>query len=495
MDNTRNSYGNILKAVGLFGGVKVFQILVSIIKNKIVAVLLGPSGMGIAGMFTSTTSMVSSFTGLGLHTSSVRDVSKAYSAGNKDEMNLTISVLRLLVIITGIFGALIIFLFAKYFSLAAFGTVEYTIWFRIVSIILFLDQISVGQVVLMQGTFHYKYIAKSSLIGSLLGLLLSTPLYYIWGINAIVPVIIASSFISLALSTFYARKIPYQRVKLSFRQFWAKGRVMIVLGIAIALSGLVNTGKTYLLRVAISHIGSLADVGLYTAGLAIANQYIDVIFTSMGSDYSPRLAAIANDRPQFIETINRQMKMLVTIVAPLIIIFVSFIKELTILLYSDKFLPIAGLLEWVMFGMFFRAISWSLSYSYVARGDAKIFFGNELATSIYSLALSIIGYILWGFDGMGIAFCITYVIYMFQLMYLSKKRFGYHLSKDTLKTIVIIISMSFVAILVMMSINNEWVRLPIGLFFTFIISFASYKSISKMIDVSVLWRKISNKFK
>lgn len=494
MDNTRNSYGNILKAVGLFGGVKVFQILVSIIKNKIVAVLLGPSGMGVAGMFTSTTSMVNAFTGLGLHTSSVRDISKAYSAGKKEDINLTVSVLRYLVVMTGILGALVVFLFAKYLSIAAFGTDEYTLWFRIVSLVLFLDQICVGQTALMQGTFHYKYMAKSSLIGSVLGLLLTAPLYYIWGLNAIIPVIIGTSVISLILSSYYAYKIPYSKLKLSIKQIFTKGRVMIILGIAIALSGLVNTGKMYLLRVAISHFGNLADVGLYTAGIAIANQYIDVILTSMGSDYSPRLAAIASDRSQFVETINKQIKLLVTIIAPLIILFVSFIKELTILLYSDKFLPIAGLLEWVMFGMFFRAISWSMSYSYVARGDTKAFLGNELFTALYSLAFSILGYIWFGFDGMGIAFCLTYVVYMVQLYFLSKKRFGYYVSNETLKGIIPILSLSFIAIILLIYIQHEWYRTLAGLMFTLIISVYSYKNLSKMIDTKAAWKRIKSKF-
>ena len=86
MAEDRNSYKNITKAIGLFGGVQVFNILAGIIKNKIVAVLLGPVGMGISGILISTTSMISSATGLGLHTSAVRDVAKAYSSKDEKEV-------------------------------------------------------------------------------------------------------------------------------------------------------------------------------------------------------------------------------------------------------------------------------------------------------------------------------------------------------------------------------------------------------------------------
>ena len=73
----RSSYRQIIKATSLFGGVQVFNILISIIRSKIVALLLGPSGMGIAGLFTSTTGLISAITGLGLGTSAVRNIAEA----------------------------------------------------------------------------------------------------------------------------------------------------------------------------------------------------------------------------------------------------------------------------------------------------------------------------------------------------------------------------------------------------------------------------------
>ena len=57
-ENNRNSYGSILKATGLFGGVKVFEILMSIVRTKFVALLLGPSGMGIYGLISSPINLI-----------------------------------------------------------------------------------------------------------------------------------------------------------------------------------------------------------------------------------------------------------------------------------------------------------------------------------------------------------------------------------------------------------------------------------------------------
>lgn len=128
---------------------------------------------------------------------------------------------------------------------------------------------------------------------------------------------------------------------------------MLLLGLALTSTGIMDNGKIYLLRLVIAHFGDLADVGLYTAGVAVANQYIGMVLMSMASDYSPRLAAVSDDNVTFIDAINKQMKLLVTLVTPLIIFFILFIKPITILLYSTKFIPITGMLEWMMLGMTF----------------------------------------------------------------------------------------------------------------------------------------------
>ena len=44
------SYGHVLKYTGVFGGVQGLNILLGLVRNKIVALLLGPSGMGLVSL-------------------------------------------------------------------------------------------------------------------------------------------------------------------------------------------------------------------------------------------------------------------------------------------------------------------------------------------------------------------------------------------------------------------------------------------------------------
>lgn len=432
----RNSYSSITKAIGLFGGVKVFQILVSLVKNKLIAILLGPTGMGISGMILSTTALISSLTNFGLQVSGVRDVSQAYSSNDTDSINNTVSVLRRLVLFTGILGTCITFFLAPILSQWAFNDASFTNAFRLVSIVLFLDQVCIGQTVLLQGTFNYKYMAKASFWGSIVGLVISIPIYYICHFDGIVPVIILTSVVNLMLSSYYSRKVSYERKTMSLSETIKKGRVMLALGLALASVGILDNSKIYLLRLIISRFGNIADVGLYTAGVAVVNQYIGLILMSIASDYSPRLASVSDDKIVFFDTINKQMKLMVTLVTPLIVVFILFIEPITVILYSDKFLPIVGMLEWMMLGMSFRSVAWCITFSYVAKGDARTLFYNEVCSTIYSFLLAFIGYVLYGFDGMGIGFCMMYIIYTVQHLIVSYKKYGYMLSLEVVKVIL-----------------------------------------------------------
>ena len=61
-----DSYLHILKYISLFGGVQVLNVLIGIVRNKFVAMLLGPQGVGLISLFNSTTKLISDSTNFGI---------------------------------------------------------------------------------------------------------------------------------------------------------------------------------------------------------------------------------------------------------------------------------------------------------------------------------------------------------------------------------------------------------------------------------------------
>ena len=104
MQEHRSSYRQIVKATSLFGGVQFFQIIISIVRSKFVAILLGPSGMGVVGLLTSSTGLITGLTNFGLGTSAVKNISEATATNDNERISTVILVMRRLLWVTGLLG-------------------------------------------------------------------------------------------------------------------------------------------------------------------------------------------------------------------------------------------------------------------------------------------------------------------------------------------------------------------------------------------------------
>lgn len=487
-EHDKNSYKESLKATSLFGGVQVYNILIGIIRSKFVAVLLGPLGMGINGLLISATDLIMSLTNLGLGTSAVRDIAEANATQDAGKIALVIRVFRRLVWLTGLLGAVICLLFSPYLSYVTFGNYEYTIAFVILSSSVLFKQLATGQTALLQGMRKYSDMAKANVTGNTIGLFLTVPLYYLWGLDAIVPVLVITSVISFLLSYYYSNKVKIEKVEITSRSIKKEGRGMLKMGFFISLQGLLSVGASYLVRIFISNKGGLDDVGLFTAGFAIINTYVGLIFTAMGTDYYPRLSAVNSGSEEFNKTINQQAEISLLLLAPIIAGFIIFIKPVVTILYSSKFLPVEGLIYWAILGIFFKAASWTIAYSFLAKGDTTAFFWSELAAIIYTTTFNILGYMYWGLTGLGISFLIGYVVYLMQVWIIAGKRYHIFFQKEIYKVFGIQFLFSALCI-VLVLLAPMTVRYILGSLFIVFSFYYSYQELNKRIDISGLIKK------
>ena len=128
-ENSTSSYRSIFKATSLFGGLQVYQILIAVIKSKFAAVLLGPTGMGVIGLYQSAIQLIQSLSAMGLSSSAVRDVSEANGTGNQETINKVVTVLRRLVLCTGTLGLLTVLVLSPVLSNTTFGNYDYVVPF------------------------------------------------------------------------------------------------------------------------------------------------------------------------------------------------------------------------------------------------------------------------------------------------------------------------------------------------------------------------------
>src|SRR5579872_6594207 len=90
----RGTYGQVLKSAMLIGGSTMVGIAIRILRTKAMAVLLGPSGFGLFGIYGSIEMLAENVAGMGVNSSGVRQIAEAAGSGNERRIAQTVAVLR-----------------------------------------------------------------------------------------------------------------------------------------------------------------------------------------------------------------------------------------------------------------------------------------------------------------------------------------------------------------------------------------------------------------
>ncbi len=424
MAEEKSIYRKIIGATSLFGGVQVINMLCSLIRNKIIAIFLGVEGVGLIGLFNSSVEMVSSLTNLGLRQSSVRDVATANKKG-RDLLERVSGVVRKLSLILGLLGAMVFIGAAPLLSKVTFGN-DQNIWsFVLLSAALLFNALASGEQAILQGSEKLKIFAKSTVLGSVDSLLASIPLYYYLRVDGIISSLLLASFFTFLFNYIASKKENLKSQKVTIKTAFKEGAPMLKLGMYMTISGFMTTLLNYILIAWMNRYSSITDVGYYQAGFTLVTRYVGLIFIAMSTEYYPRLASVQNDKEQLSLQVSRQMESSLLMLLPIITLFLLLQNWIIPLLYKSDFLAVTNYTIWAMPGVVFKAISWSLGFILLAKGEGKLFLITELISDVTSIVINMLLYLNMGLEGLGIAYTINFIIYTTYMWIISKKRYAF----------------------------------------------------------------------
>lgn len=417
-------YRTIVKATGLFGGTQVFTILCSIIKTKLVAVWLGAEGVGIIGLYQNTVEMISSLTRLGIGTSSVRDLSRAFKSGDWGRFASLVTVVRRWVWFTGLLGAVLMLTFAPLLSRYTFGDSQHIWSYVFLSSALLFTTLTEGERAVIQASDRLRVLARCSVLGSVLALALSLPLFYLYGISGIVPAIIAHTFSIWLVTVTLGRHMKIKPVKIGWGETYRQGKDIASLGIYMTVSGFVTTLYSYVFVAWLNSHSGTGEVGYFQAGYTLVMQYVGLVFTAMSMEYYPRLSVVCEDRALLSEHVSRQVETSLLILFPFISLFLLLQNVIIHILYTSDFLVIGGYISWAALGMLFRAFSWSVSFVLLAKGAGRLYLITEVLADSLMFVLYLLGYTRWGLAGVGVAYLLAYLCSGVGIYLLCRGKYG-----------------------------------------------------------------------
>ena len=431
-NNTNSSYHHILKYTSLFGSIQALNIFIGLVRNKLVALILGPGGIGLMSLFNSAIALLSNATNLGIATSSVKTLSELYEKGNEEQVKRHVRVIRQWALATAVIGFFACALAGPLLNNFSFSWGNHVKHFVLLAPTVAMLAITGGETAILKSARRLRNLAKVSVWNVFLALVFTTPIIYFYGQKGIIPTITLITFTQMLLTIRYSHRVfPW-----SFhfeRSLWGEGLPMIRLGIAFVVAGIFGSGADFLIRASLNNIASLNMLGLYNAGFMMSVTYAGMVFTSMETDYYPRLAAVGHDVLQMSNTVNHQVEVSLLMISPLLVAFSIGAPIIVQLLYSKEFLDVVPMIQITVLAMYLRAMKLPVAYLTLAKGDSWSYLFLEAYSAVVMVIAVVGGYMLFGLPGTGAGLLVTGLIDIIVVNIFTRYKYHYKVSSTVFR--------------------------------------------------------------
>lgn len=429
----KDSYGQVLKYTGLLGGVQVFYVLMSILRNKATAVFIGPWGMGMAFVYSKAAEFLCSATNFGLGISSVRRLAELHERGERRAVEQYVKLIRSWTLITALLGLVACLVLAPVLSRRMLGDYHSTKGFLLLSPTVFLLTMLGGELAILKGLHELRRMAGVSVLVGLVTTLSTVAIYALMGLHGVLPVLLTTSAVTFLLNLRATTRLYPYRVGLRSMHLLRRGTHLVRLGAAFTLAGLVGAGADFAIASFISQSASPHAVGLYGAGFTLIVSYARIVFVAMDADYYPRLSAAGEDVRRRNVIINRQIDVLVLLMAPFLILFSLFLPLVVRIIYTEEYLIVVSMAVYAMSYMFFKAVYTPVAYLPLARGDSMTYFLMETAYYVVFVLAVTAGYALKGLSGAGIGLSVANLFDLLALTTVYGLRYGFRFEVPVLR--------------------------------------------------------------
>ena len=421
-----SSSRGLIKSMLVIGSAQFVNILISIFRMKVLAVLLGPNGVGMLSIYNSLLEMVQQTAGLGIGSSGVREI--ASSRGDGATLSRVRRVLFAAHLIQGTLAIITVWLLQERIAIWLFGDALLAMEVGLIGIAILLSLLATTQMVLLQGLRRIVDMGRVTVIGAFIGTLVGLAAVWLQGERGLIWFIVVQPLATVLIALNYTRRLPKPiTIRLSLFEAWSVWKSMAKLGFAFMLGGLATAATLLLVRSLITKELGLDAAGYFAAAWGIAITYVGFLLAAMGADYYPRLTEVIHDKFAVVRLVNDQIQLALAIGGPILLLFIGLSPWLIILFYSTAFEPAGKLLQWQMVGNVFKLAGWAMSFSIVAAARGKMFFLIELGFNIVFFGMVFIYLPHVGLEVTAYAFVMGYFVYLIIAYIMARSIHGFHL--------------------------------------------------------------------
>ena len=410
--------------VSFYSGIStVLKILTSFVSAKIIAVYLGPAGLGMLGQLTSFITIF-----LTLSTGAITNGVIKFVAEYKDDepkQNRIIKASLQITLLCSLLCGLIISIGAKFWSNQLFSKTSYSFVFVIFGITIIFYALFSLAVAILNGLQQYKLFNLINVLASIIGLIFSVTMVVLYGIKgALISAVTYQSVVFIILLLFIKRSgwFNWQKIKSSIIE---RGDLV---GLSkFSLMAIVSAAAVPMVQIIIrNYLSSNTNaetVGFYEGVNRLSLIYLSLITTTFSVYYLPKLSA-ANNNSELKELLIKGYKFILPLT--FVMLFVTYLlRNLVIkIVFAESFAPMEAYFLPQLVGDFFKIASWLLAMQMVAKAQLKVFIFSEIFFGVTLCVYSVL--MIDTLSGIGAiyGYMLNYILYfVFNLILFRKVLF------------------------------------------------------------------------
>lgn len=423
--------------LSLFTGVKALNAVCSVVRNKLMAVFVGPVGVGLTILYNTVLDIISQACRLSIDQSSIRSITGDFTENHVRSITTVVSRWCWWL---GLAGMVTVIVLSPLLSFWTFDTVDRWWTFVILSPAPLLGTLTMGRQALLQGLGHLAVLARASMAG-IIGATVISSILIVWlKIDAIVPMLLAFFVIQYMAMMVMSPRLPGQA--LPNREVWRRGMSFIKLGAVISLSLIIAQVFYYIFILYLNREWDTDSLGLFQSGYTLVNTYMGMVLAGVWIEYFPRMGRAAHSSRAVSTLVSNQIGLLTVIFLPMVVVFIAVDSWVIDLLYSAEFESVSGYASFAIIGVLLRSFTLCMSIMILVRGAGKLFLVTESLSAVTGLVLNIAGYHLGGLTGLGIAYFAWYVVYSLIILRAYRHHLGYQLRSRVVLYVLAAIALS-----------------------------------------------------
>ena len=408
----------------VIGSAQAVKILISILRMKVLALLLGPAGIGLLSIYNNLLAMMSTAAGLGMGSSGVRQIASV--KGEEQALTRVRRVLFAALLVQGVLAMVGVWFLRTNIAEWLLGDREYATEVGLIGVAILLGLLGTAQTALLQGMRRIGDLARVTVLSALIGTVSGLAAVWFYGEVGLIWFVVVQPLATIVIASRYTSRLPKPSApRPSVVEIWEVWKPMAKLGVAFMLGGLATTAMLLLVRGRISQELGLDAAGHFAAAWGLTMTYVGFLLGAMGADYYPRLTEVIHDKVAAVRLMNDQAQLGLAIGGPVLLLLIGLAPWVITLLYSSAFEPAVSLLQWQMVGNVFKLASWALAFSIIAAARGKTFFLMELSFNIVFLSMVLIFLPHVGLEVTAYAFVLGYLVYLTIVYVLARNIHGF----------------------------------------------------------------------